>query len=116
MLCVCFAAGQLVQKRSDMVRLLIGVCKEQGQWWQRWHHIARMIEGAAWPTSPPELLLPFLDKTKAEEMAYLPPALRSMVWSCRRPVRTETGCKSCGTCRACTVLGQHRQCCEEILD
>lgn len=105
MLCVCFAAGQLAGQRPDIVRLLIGVCREEGQWWQRWHHIVRMIEGAAWPRPAPELLLPFLEQTKAEEIACLPPALRPLVWSCRRPVRAAAGFEPCGACKACRFRG-----------
>lgn len=36
-------------------------------------------------------------------MAYLPPALQSMVWSCRRPVRTDNGFTPCGCCKACKI-------------
>ena len=111
MLCVCFAAGQIVNKRPDVVRLVIGTCREEGHWRQRWDHFYRMVEGAAWPARAPELVLPFLHKTRAEEMAFLPKELRSMVWSCRRPVRTHSelapgGGSSyvpCGRCRACEM-------------
>lgn len=111
MLCVCFAAGQIVHKRPDIVRLVIGTCREEGHWRERWDRFYRMVEGAAWPRRAPELLLPFLDTTKAEELAYLPAELRSMVWSCRRPVRTDAGFEVCGHCKACrlTVVSQGGQ-------
>ena len=67
MLCVCFAAGQIVHKRPDIVRLVIGTCREEGHWRERWEHFYRMVEGAAWPARAPELLLPFLDRLRAME-------------------------------------------------
>jgi 7-cyano-7-deazaguanine synthase in queuosine biosynthesis len=113
MLCVCFAAGQIVHKRPDIVRLVIGTCREEGHWRERWDHIYRMVEGAAWPARAPELLLPFLDRSKAEEMEYLPAEIRSLVWSCRQPVRSGSGLAPrdgssylpCGRCRACEMTG-----------
>lgn len=109
MLCICFAAGQIVHKRPDIVRLVIGTCREEGHWRERWDQFYRMVEGAAWPARAPELLLPFLDRSKAVEMAYLPAEVRSMVWSCRRPVWAETSPTPCGTCRAWTVTGQNQR-------
>jgi 7-cyano-7-deazaguanine synthase in queuosine biosynthesis len=118
MLCVCFAAGQIVHKRPDIVRLVIGTCREEGHWRERWNQFYRMVEGAAWPRRAPELLLPFLDRSKAGEMAFLPAELRSMVWSCRRPVRSESGLESCGTCKACrnteVSYGRHEPAAEEV--
>jgi 7-cyano-7-deazaguanine synthase in queuosine biosynthesis len=103
MLCVAFAAGQIVHKRPDIVRLVIGTCREEGHWRERWEHFYRMVEGAAWPARAPELVLPFLDKSKAEEMAFLSAELRSMVWSCRRPARADGGFEACGHCKACRL-------------
>ncbi len=103
MLCVAFAAGQIVHKRPDIVRLVIGTCREEGHWQERWDQVYRMVEGTAWPQRPPELLLPFLDRRKAEERAYLPAVVRSMVWSCRRPVRPDGGYAPCGRCKACRL-------------
>jgi hypothetical protein len=103
MLCVCFAAGQIVHKRPDIVRLVLGTCREEGHWRQRWDRLSRLIEGAAWPARAPELLLPFRDTPKAEELAFLPAALRAVVWSCRRPVRSRVGFVPCGNCQACRL-------------
>jgi 7-cyano-7-deazaguanine synthase in queuosine biosynthesis len=103
MLCVAFTAGLIVHKRPDIVRLVIGTCREEGHWRQRWDQFYRMVEGAAWPLRAPELLLPFLDRSKVEEIAYLPAEVRSMVWSCRRPVRTDTGFEACDHCKACRL-------------
>jgi 7-cyano-7-deazaguanine synthase in queuosine biosynthesis len=117
MLCVCFAAGQIVHKRPDIVRLVIGTCREEGHWRERWDQFYRMVEGAAWPARAPELVLPFLDRSKAEEMEFLPAEVRSMVWSCRRPVRTAGGYGPCGHCKACKLTevrrGRHEPPAEE---
>jgi len=101
MVAVAFAAGQMVAMDREIQRLLIGVCKEEGQNWPRWAHYVRLVEGAAWPAEAPELLLPFVDLPKKTAFLGLPEALQKVVWWCRTP-RAEGGhfrpCKKCITC------------------
>lgn len=39
--------------------------------------------------------------TKPELASMLPQALLDLTWSCRTPVRTPTGFRACGRCKAC---------------
>lgn len=39
--------------------------------------------------------------SKAEVAALLPPALLELTWSCRTPLRTPSGFRPCGRCKAC---------------
>lgn len=48
-----------------------------------------------------EWIYPVYALTKAETALRLPPELRSVVWSCRRPVHTPSGYRICGVCKPC---------------
>jgi len=48
-----------------------------------------------------EWLYPVYDMTKAQVAASLPAALQAVAWSCRRPVKTDTGYRICGECKPC---------------
>ena len=49
-------------------------------------------------------LYPVQDWSKAECWNNLPPDLRELTWSCRRPVRKSTGFEPCNRCWACKEL------------
>jgi len=44
---------------------------------------------------------PVFDCSKAEIVALIPPEIRNLTWSCRRPVAVAGGYRPCGTCKAC---------------
>ncbi len=44
---------------------------------------------------------PVYDCSKTEIAALIPPEIRDLAWSCRRPVAVSGGYKPCGTCKAC---------------
>ncbi len=44
--------------------------------------------------------------SKTEVAALLPPALREITWSCRTPVRTASGFRPCGRCKACRARAE----------
>lgn len=61
-------------------------------------------------------IYPVHGATKTQLAAHLPPALFDLTWSCRTPVRTPTGFRACGSCKACRaregVAGPGRICLE----
>lgn len=48
-----------------------------------------------------EWIYPVYDLSKAQVAASLPPELRAVAWSCRRPVAIEGGYRVCGDCKPC---------------
>jgi 7-cyano-7-deazaguanine synthase in queuosine biosynthesis len=46
-------------------------------------------------------IYPVYDMSKAQVVASLPEELRAAAWSCRRPVATADGYRSCGECKPC---------------
>ncbi|MEW5865019.1 MAG: hypothetical protein AB1773_15725 [Pseudomonadota bacterium] len=44
---------------------------------------------------------PVYTLSKAEVAASLPPELRALAWSCRRPVTSAEGYRTCGVCKPC---------------
>ncbi len=56
-----------------------------------------------------EWIYPVYDMTKAEVALRLPPELRPVVWSCRRPVHTPSGYRPCGMCKPCRKQAQLRE-------
>lgn len=48
-----------------------------------------------------EWIYPVYDLGKPEIAALLPRELLDLTWSCRTPVRTPSGYRACGTCKAC---------------
>ena len=48
-----------------------------------------------------EWLYPVYDLSKAQVAASLPPELRAVAWSCRRPVAIDGGYRICGECKPC---------------
>lgn len=48
-----------------------------------------------------EWLYPVYSMTKAQIADLLGPELRSLTWSCRRPVPTHSGVQPCGNCKPC---------------
>lgn len=48
-----------------------------------------------------EWIYPVYTLSKAEVAASLPPELRALAWSCRRPVTTAQGYRTCGACKPC---------------
>jgi 7-cyano-7-deazaguanine synthase in queuosine biosynthesis len=46
-------------------------------------------------------IYPVYELSKAQVAATLPPALRAVAWSCRRPVAIEGGYRICGECKPC---------------
>jgi hypothetical protein len=48
-----------------------------------------------------EWIYPVYTLSKAEIALFLPRELRAVVWSCRRPVHTPEGYRSCGECKPC---------------
>ena len=48
-----------------------------------------------------EWIYPVHSLGKSEITALLPPELIKLTWSCRTPVRTPSGFRVCGTCKAC---------------
>ncbi len=48
-----------------------------------------------------EWVYPVYALTKPQIAAILPPELRAMTWSCRRPARIADGFRPCGICKPC---------------
>jgi len=48
-----------------------------------------------------EWIYPVYQLSKAQVAAALPPELRAVAWSCRRPVAIEGGYRICGECKPC---------------
>ena len=48
-----------------------------------------------------EWFYPVYELSKAQVASLLPPELRALTWSCRRPVVTPSGYQICGTCKPC---------------
>jgi 7-cyano-7-deazaguanine synthase in queuosine biosynthesis len=48
-----------------------------------------------------EWIYPVHTLDKPQIAALLPPELLALTWSCRTPVRTASGFRACGTCKAC---------------
>ena len=54
--------------------------------------------------TPVEKIYPVLDMTKREIYASLPDTLKTMFWSCRRPLYSEKNIAPCGRCDTCVKL------------
>ena len=50
------------------------------------------------------MLFPVVHMTKQECYDSLPPELRLLAWSCRRPVYTHDEIKECGKCKTCRAM------------
>ena len=50
------------------------------------------------------MLFPVVHMTKQECYDSLPPALRDLAWSCRRPSYTGNGPLTCGKCKTCRAM------------
>jgi 7-cyano-7-deazaguanine synthase in queuosine biosynthesis len=48
-----------------------------------------------------EWIYPVYELNKAQVAASLPPELRAVAWSCRRPVAIDGGYRICGVCKPC---------------
>lgn len=48
-----------------------------------------------------EWIYPVYALTKPQIAALLPPEIRSLTWSCRRPVHGSSGFRPCGVCKPC---------------
>jgi 7-cyano-7-deazaguanine synthase in queuosine biosynthesis len=46
-------------------------------------------------------IYPVYELSKAQVASLLPPELRALTWSCRRPLSTSSGYRICGTCKPC---------------
>jgi 7-cyano-7-deazaguanine synthase in queuosine biosynthesis len=46
-------------------------------------------------------IYPVYELSKAQVASLLPPELRALTWSCRRPLSTSSGYQICGTCKPC---------------
>jgi 7-cyano-7-deazaguanine synthase in queuosine biosynthesis len=51
-------------------------------------------------------IYPVYDMSKTQVVASLPEGLRSVAWSCRRPVATADGYRICGECKPCRRRSQ----------
>ena len=51
-------------------------------------------------------IYPVYDMSKTQVVASLPDELRSLAWSCRRPVATADGYRICGECKPCRRRGE----------
>ena len=94
-------------------RWTIGTCAEEGHNERRFVHVAACCRANCWPNEPPrfELLLPL--KTKAEQLAWLPPEIAALTWSCRRPQLSPDAAGrrrwlACGECQTCHQLATAR--------
>ena len=93
-------------------RWTIGTCAEEGHNEGRFVHVAACCAANCWPHEPPrfELLLPL--KTKAEQLAWLPPEIAALTWSCRRPrINPDAAGRQwleCGQCKTCQQLAAAR--------
>lgn len=108
MLAVGFEAGLVAQscfrERGRMPDYwAIGHCAEEPGHPERFRHVEACLAANCWPQEPPPYLaLPLVSKRTA--LAFLPPALRRLVWSCRRPLPGLEGPQPCGQCEACVLL------------
>ena len=50
------------------------------------------------------MLFPVVHMTKQECYDSLPPELRLLAWSCRRPVYTHDEIMECGKCKTCRAM------------
>ena len=50
-----------------------------------------------------EWIYPVYDCSKSDIAALVPPEIRDLTWSCRRPVPVPGGFRPCGACKACLV-------------
>ena len=50
------------------------------------------------------MLFPVMHMTKQQSYDSLPPALRDLAWSCRRPVYQASGIDACGKCKTCRAM------------
>ena len=113
MISVGFEAGIVAQSylaaRERMPdRWTVGSCTEEGSNPDRWPHVLACFAANCFPFDPPRYFnLPIVPK--AEEMAYLPPALLDLVWTCRTPRRSEEGFTECGDCKTCKLMAEVRR-------
>lgn len=108
------AHGFLLENNRRVTRWLAGHCTEDGSNPERLVHVLACVAANCFPGEPPEF---FKHTTirKAEEYRYLDPGLRDLVWTCRMPVKTETGFKECSTCKTCEMMAEVRRECVEVV-
>lgn len=105
MAAVCLAAGALLTQERDYDTLVIGTCAEEGHNDDRWGSYDGILHGAMWPrTDRVRLMMPLIEKTKAEEMAYLGPMLTELSFGCRTPARG----RPCGNCERCKLYEESK--------
>lgn len=89
-------------------RWTIGTCLEEGHDQKRFAHVEACVAANSYPhTPPPFFLYPLIPKV--EEMAYLPPEVLDLCWTCRRPVLVKGEVpQECGTCMTCNLMAKIR--------
>lgn len=108
MVAVGFEAGLVAHSHfRDRGRMpdhwAIGHCAEETSHPERFRHVEACLAANCWPQRPPSYLaLPVV--SKRAELAYLPPALRELAWSCRTPLEAAGRAVACGRCRTCRLM------------
>ena len=57
---------------------------------------------------PPEMVFPFIDKTKKDLAATIPEELKPHIASCRRPQKIHSGHIPCGICHTCKLIMEEK--------
>lgn len=93
--CNRIAVGTLARDLDEMKR---SVCDAQRRVFAGMYDCYRVRK-----LGEPEVswVYPVYSLTKPQIASLLGPELRSMTWSCRRPLRTATGYQRCGNCKPC---------------
>lgn len=109
--CVAFAACQVAIDTPDCRRIAVGILStDLDEQRRRVSEAQRRVFDAMYACyrarklGRPDLewIYPVYGMTKAEVALALPPELRALAWSCRRPVHTaDGGYRRCGQCKPC---------------
>lgn len=108
----CFTAAQIVRmlsRRWPVDQVATGLVKnDRALSWEHRRRVANAIFDACLsdfdPANRPSWIFPCFELTKADEIAYLGPALYSMTWSCRFPIEIGDAYARCGHCVTCNQL------------
>lgn len=102
-----WAIFNCLSARLDIMRVALGWPSDD----YSWNSVASHYEFFMWVAKryslrqmEPEWYIPFLNKTRADELAYIGPTLAGMTWSCNQPLFDLDPPGECGECLSCKQL------------